>query len=141
MVFSRSREHREMARKLGASWTGTVEETPPARPQRAIVFAPAGRLVRDALGLEDKGGTVVLASIHMQPIPELDYDRHLYYEKKLRSVTASTRADCKELIREALRIPVKTKTQVFMPGEANRALRLLKESKINGAGVLKMGER
>ncbi len=139
LVFSRGAEHRALALKLGASWAGTAEETPPSRPERAIIFAPAGWLVRHAMETIDKGGTVTLASIHTDAVPELDYERHLYYEKKLRSVTASTRADGAELMREAAEVPVRTETESFALDEANQALRLLKESKINGAGVIELG--
>ncbi|MFH0778616.1 MAG: zinc-dependent alcohol dehydrogenase family protein [Candidatus Eisenbacteria bacterium] len=139
VVFSRSKEHRDLARRLGASWAGTMEESPPVAPERAIVFAPAGRLVNVALEAIDKGGTVALAGIHMDQVPPLDYEKHLYHEKKLRSVTASTRSDGREFIEEAFRIPVRTETEVFSLSDANRALRLLKESKINGAGVLRIG--
>lgn len=138
IVFSRNAGHRDLARRLGASWTGTVEETPPLKPERAIIFAPAGDLVRHALGHLEKAGTVTLASIHMSPITELDYEKHLYYEKKLQSVTASTRKDGRELLKEALEARVKTETQVFGLREANAALKMLKESKINGAGVLEI---
>ncbi|MCX5801794.1 MAG: zinc-dependent alcohol dehydrogenase family protein [Candidatus Eisenbacteria bacterium] len=138
IVFSRSAEHRELARKLGASWSGTAEEVSPVKPERAIIFAPSGGLVRRALEHVEKGGTVTLASIHMSPVPELDYEKHLYYEKKLSSVTASTRADGRELLGEAHGARVSTQTQVFALRDANTALRMLKESKINGAGVLEI---
>lgn len=138
VVFSRNGGHRRLARTLGAFWSGTTEETAPVKPERAIVFAPAGKLVRHALENIEKGGTVALASIHMDPVPELDYEKHLYHEKKLRSVTAATREDGKDLLREAQRAQVKTETQVFRLKDANFALRLLKESKINGAGVLEV---
>jgi len=139
MVFSRSPDHRKLARKLGAFWAGTVEETPPHKPERAIIFAPAGDLVRHALGNIEKAGTVTLASIHMSAVPELNYEKHLYYEKKLQSVTASTRIDGRGLLREAMEAGVRTETQVFRLKDANTALRMLKESKINGAGVLEIG--
>ena len=138
VVFSRGREHRELAMELGAIWAGEPDEAPPLRPDRAIIFAPAGKLVRHALELLEKGGTVALAGIHMDTIPELDYDKHLYHEKKLKSVTASTREDGRGLMREAGEVPVRTETEVFALEEANRALRLLKESKIRGAGVIRL---
>lgn len=139
IVFSRNAEHRELAEKLGAFWSGTIEEQPPLKPDRAIIFAPAGVLVKHALEHVEKGGTVTLASIHMSLIPELDYEKNLYYEKNLKSVTASTRTDGRELLSTARSVSVKTETQVFRLGEANTALRMLKESKIKGAGVLDVG--
>jgi len=138
VVFSRSAEHRELAKKLGAFWSGTIDQQPPLKPDRAIIFAPAGALVKHALEHVEKGGTVTLASIHMSPIPELNYEKHLYHEKNLKSVTASTRSDGRELLSAARSANVKTETQVFRLRDANVALRMLKESRIRGAGVLEV---
>jgi propanol-preferring alcohol dehydrogenase len=74
----------------------------------------------------------------MTPIPQMDYLKYLYYEKTIRSVTASTRKDGEELLKLAAEIPIRTKTVSFPLNEANRALQLLKQGKINGAGVLKI---
>ena len=137
-VFSRSAEHRALARELGASWTGTAREDPPAKIQSAVIFAPAGELVPAALDALDKGGTVALAGISMTSIPELEYEKHLYREKILRSVANATRADGTELLRLASEIPIKTKIELFPLREANRALLLLKQGKINGAAVLRI---
>jgi len=137
-VFSRSVEHQELARRLGAAWVGRAEEEPPARLHSAIVFAPVGKLALDALRVVDKGGTIALAGIYMTPIPEMDYTQHLYYEKTIRSVTNSTRRDGEELLHLASQIPIRTEVQVFGLGEANQALKLLKEGNIQGAGVLEV---
>jgi len=138
LVFSRAEAHRKHAEQLGASWTGTSKQMPPKRPNASIIFAPAGGIVPDALQVLDKGGTVALAGITMTQIPALDYERHLYHEKRLRSVTASTREDGRELIRLAAEIPIRTETTLFKLNEANEALWLIKESKISGAGVLEI---
>ncbi len=138
LVFTRSRDHMAHAEKLGAAWTGTSKDRPPEKPASSIVFAPAGEIVLDALAHLEKGGTVALAGITMTTIPALDYDRHLYHEKMLRSVTASTREDGRELIRLAAAIPIRTDTILFPLEEANEALRLIKESRISGAGVLEI---
>jgi len=138
LVFSRTEAHRRQAERLGASWTGTSKQMPPSRPDASIIFAPAGGIVPDALQVLEKGGTVALAGITMTEIPALDYDRHLYYEKTLRSVTASTREDGRALIRLAAEIPIRTETILFKLDEANEALWLIKESKISGAGVLEI---
>lgn len=138
LVFSRSQAHREMALKMGATWAGTAAEEPPQRAKAAIIFAPAGELVRRALEIVDKGGTVALAGICMTPIPTLDYEKHLYHEKILRSVANSTRQDGREFLELAAKIPVKTTVQVFPLEEANEALIQLKKGQINGAGVLKI---
>jgi propanol-preferring alcohol dehydrogenase len=138
LVFSRTEAHRKQAERLGASWAGTSKQMPPRRPDASIIFAPAGEIVPDALYVLEKGGTVALAGITMTEIPALDYEHHLYHEKTLRSVTASTRDDGRELIRLAAEIPIRTETTLFRLEEANEALWLIKESKISGAGVLEI---
>jgi propanol-preferring alcohol dehydrogenase len=135
-VFSRSGAHRKLAEQLGATWTGTAEQNPPFLLDRAILFAPAGRLVLDALRNLRKGGTLAIAAIYLDKIPEMEYTAHLYGEKTIRSVTASTRKDAEELLNLAPQIPIRTQVEVFPLQEANQALQLLKEGKINGAGVL-----
>jgi propanol-preferring alcohol dehydrogenase len=136
-VFTRSRDHQNLAVKLGAKWVGRAEDTPPARLNSAIIFAPAGHLVPEALRVMDKGATLALAGIYMTPIPELDYPL-LYDERTVRSVTASTREDARDLLRYAEEIPIRTETEAFDLREANRVLEMLKKSEIRGAGVLKI---
>jgi len=136
-VFSRSEKHRTLARKLGASWTGTTKDEPPSKIDSSIIFAPAGELVLDALRVLEKGGTLALAGIYMTPIPEMEY-KYIYHERTLRSVANATRKDGEELLRIAAEIPIKTTTQLFPLEEANKVLQLLKESKIDGAAVLKI---
>lgn len=139
-VFSRSEEHRLLARKLGAVWTGTSKDTPPSKLHSSIIFAPAGELVLDALRNTDKGGIVTLAGIYMSPIPEMDYAKYLYHERTLRSVANATRQDGEELLRIAAEIPIKTTTELFPLEEANKVLQLLKAGKIKGAAVLKISD-
>ena len=137
-VFTRSDEHRKLAEKLGAVWTGTSKDEPPTKMDSSIIFAPAGELVLDALRVLDKGGTVALAGIYMTPIPEMDYMKYLYHERTLRSVANATRQDGEELLKIAAEIPIRTTTQAFSLEEANKALNFLKEGKINGAAILKI---
>jgi len=137
-VFSRSVEHRGLARELGADWAGTTEDNPPAKLTNAIIFAPVGSLYLDALRVLDRGGTVASAGIHMSPIPEMDYGKYLYHEKKMLSVANATRKDGEELLRVAAEIPVRTTVQTFPLAQANDVLRLLKAGKINGAAVLQV---
>jgi propanol-preferring alcohol dehydrogenase len=137
-VFSRSVPHRKLAAALGAAWTGSAEEMPPAKLDSAIIFAPAGWLVHRALRNLQKGGTVALAGIHSSPIPEMDYSL-IYHERTLRSVANSTRADVRELLQLAAAIPLRAEVEIFPLAEANRALQLLKAGQINGAGVLEIG--
>lgn len=136
-VFSRSQKHRELAENLGADWTGTAEEDLPELLNGAIIFAPAGEIVPKALKKLDRGGTLVLAGIHMSPIPDMDYNL-LYFERALKSAANSTRKDVTEFLELASEISVKTEIEVFPLKEANSALRLLKSGKINMAGVLKI---
>ncbi len=134
-VFTRTESHRRMAHHLGAEWTGAAGDTPPAPLDAAIIFAPAGKLVPDALRTLRKGGTLALAGITMSNLPEMEYQL-LYHERILRSIANSTREDVRGLLRLAAEIPVRTEIEPFQLPEANRALQNLKGSRIHGAGVL-----
>ncbi|MGD2147051.1 MAG: zinc-dependent alcohol dehydrogenase family protein [Anaerolineae bacterium] len=135
-VFTRSEGHRQLARVLGAVWVGGAEDTPPEMMHASIVFAPAGWVVPEALRVLHRGGTVALAGVTMTPIPELDYDRLLYWERGIRSVANFTRQDVDELLDYAALIPIKTTVQSFPLEQANQALLALERSQIDGAGVL-----
>jgi propanol-preferring alcohol dehydrogenase len=139
-VMSRSREHRELAESLGAAWTGSVEDELPWKLDGAVMFAPAGALVPPALAHLDRGGTLALAGIYMSEIPPLDYEEHLYQERTLRSVTASTRRDARELLTLAAEIPIRTEVETYALEEANDVLLRMKESRIRGAAVLRVAE-
>jgi propanol-preferring alcohol dehydrogenase len=136
-VFTRSEEHRALARQLGAHWTGRAEDDPPGRLDSAVIFAPVGRLVLEALRVLEKGGTIALAGITMTPIPEIDYSL-LYQERTLLSVANSTRQDVLDLLKLASEIPIRTEVQTFPLEQANHALHLLKESRFRGAAVLRI---
>jgi propanol-preferring alcohol dehydrogenase len=125
-----------LARELGAVWVGGVTEPPPEKFHSAILFAPAGELVPPALRALDKGGTLAIAGIHLTPIPSLDYDRDLFHERTVRSVTANTKQDGLDLLQEAAAIPIRPHTVGFPLSDANRALQALKAGTIQGAGVL-----
>lgn len=135
-VSSLKREHQELARQLGAVWVGGATEMPPDKLHGSIIFAPAGELVPPALRALERGGTLALAGIHMSPIPSLDYDRDVFGERVIRSVTANTRQDGIDLLREAAAIPIKPHTISFPLEEANRALQELKAGTFQGAAVL-----
>ncbi len=139
-VFSRGEQHRALAAELGAAWTGQCGDMPPHRLDAGVVFAPAGSIVPQALEHLASGGTLVLAGIYMSEVPPLDYEKHLYHEKVLRSVTAATRADGQELLRLAGKVPVRTNVQTYPLEDANRALCDLKDGHVNGAAVLQVGE-
>lgn len=135
-VCSLKPEHQRLARELGARWVGGAAEAPPDSLHGAIIFAPAGELVPPALRALGRGGTLALAGIHMSPFPPLDYDRDLFGERVIRSVTANTRQDAAELLREAAAIPIRPRSRQFRLEEANQALQALKAGAIAGAGVL-----
>ncbi|HOW85333.1 MAG TPA: zinc-dependent alcohol dehydrogenase family protein [Candidatus Aminicenantes bacterium] len=138
-VFTRSARHQELARELGADWVGTAGDEPPARLTSAIIFAPAGHLYLEALRVLDRGGTVVSAGIHMTPIPEMDYDRYLYHERRMLSVANATRRDGEELLDIAAEIPVRTTVRTYPLEAANEALDDLASGRLDAAAVLKVG--
>jgi propanol-preferring alcohol dehydrogenase len=137
-VFTRAAAHKELALRLGAAWVGDAKERPPHELDAAIVFAPAGPIVLDALRALRKGGTVALAGITMTPIPEMDYSL-IYGERVLGSAANSTRRDARELLELAAKVPVRTEVTLYRLEEANRALADMKHSRIEGAGVLHIG--
>jgi propanol-preferring alcohol dehydrogenase len=137
-VCTREPRHQALARELGAVWAGGADERPPVKLRSSILFAPAGPLVLPALEALDKGGTLSLAGIYMTPIPEMDYDRYLFREHSVRSVTANTRQDGRELLRLAAQIPLHTHTTEFPLEQANEALLALKHDEINGAAILRV---
>ena len=137
-VSSLKPEHQKLARQLGAVWVGGATEMPPDKLHGSIIFAPAGELVPPALRVLERGGTLALAGIHMSPIPSLDYDRDVFGERVIRSVTANTRQDGIDLLCEAAAIPIKPHTVRFPLEQANRALQELKAGSFQGAAVLTM---
>jgi propanol-preferring alcohol dehydrogenase len=140
-VCTRGERHRELAGSMGASWTGEDPARMPSGADSAIIFAPAGWLVPPALRALKKGGTLSLAGIHMSDVPSMRYDECLFHEKNIRSVTANTRQDGEEFLREAASIPIRPKVSVFPLSDANRALQLLKADELQGTGVLAVPHR
>jgi propanol-preferring alcohol dehydrogenase len=137
-VVTRGERHRELARRMGAVWVGENALHMPVKVDSAIIFAPAGELVPPALEALKKGGTLALAGIHMTPLPEMDYERYVFYERDIHSVTCNTREDGRQLLAEAAEIPIRPHTTQYALSDANRALQDLKNDKINGTGVLVM---
>lgn len=135
-VVTRDAAHQRLARDLGAEWAGGAGARLPVKADAAIVFAPAGELVPVALRDLDKGGTAVLAGIHMSDIPAMAYEPHLFWEKALQSVTANTRADGEALLREAAQIPIRPRVQRYPLADANRALQDLAADRVSGTAVL-----
>jgi len=140
-VFTRSEEHRNLAKKLGASWAGRPEEAPPKKIDCAIDFTPVGETVAHALRVLEKGGRLVIAVIRKRnSIPPLDYAQLLWDEKEIKSVANITRKDAQEFLSLAAEIPIIPEVQEFKLEEANKALILSKQGKIQGAGVLRMSD-
>jgi propanol-preferring alcohol dehydrogenase len=137
-VFSRGERHQALARALGAAWVGGSFDPSPAPLDGAILFAPAGELVLPALAALDRGGALAVAGIHLSAIPALDYERHLFQERELRSVTANTREDGRALLRLAREIPIRTHTVPYPLERANEALVDLKQDRVQGAAVLEL---
>jgi propanol-preferring alcohol dehydrogenase len=125
---------------MGAVWAGDSANGLPAKLDSAILFAPVGDLVPPALAALERGGTLAIAGIHLSPVPALDYERHMFYERNVRSVTANTRDDGRNLLAEAARAGVRARVTTYPLAEANRALQDLKGDRINGTGVLTIAD-
>jgi len=137
-VVTREASHRALALELGAEWAGDLGERPPEPLDAAVLFAPVGTLVPPALEALAPGATLACAGIHLSGVPPLDYARHLFLERTLTSVTANTRADGRELLELAERVPLRPRTTVFPFERANEGLAALKRGLITGSGVLRV---
>jgi propanol-preferring alcohol dehydrogenase len=138
-VITRGQAGRQLALELGAASAGGSTDAPPVPLDSAIIFAPAGELVPAALEALAPSGTLALAGIHMTDVPVLDYQRHLFREKTLRSVTSNTRRDGEELLLLADRLRLRVETTPVPFEEADRALADLSADRVRGAAVLVMG--
>lgn len=138
LVFTRSGAHRVHARALGAAWAGGPEDEPPGPARAGIVFAPAGEIVPGALGRLERGGTLILAGIHMTPIPRLPHGL-LWHERSLRTVANVARSDVRDFLALAARAPIRAEVRTYPLSEAPRALAALANSEIRGAAVLLAG--
>jgi propanol-preferring alcohol dehydrogenase len=137
-VMTSSEEARRLALELGAAFVGDADDEPPVPLDSAILFAPAGWLVPQALRALDRGGTLAVAGIHLSDIPPLHYGSELFQERQLRSVTANTRADGEEFLRVAADIPLRPTAVPYRMEAADHALRDLAADRITGAAVLHM---
>jgi len=136
-VFTRSHNHQELAKGLGAYWVGAPGTPPPDLMEASIIFAPAGELVPVALKHLERGGTVVLAGITMTQVPAFDYDL-IYGERMVRSVANTTPADAEDLLKQAQAARVKTVVDTFPLDQANEVLLMMKESKLRAGAALTM---
>jgi alcohol dehydrogenase, propanol-preferring len=135
-VLTRGEANRKLATELGADSVGEADDAPPELLDGAILFAPAGDLVPSALRALDRGGTLAVAGIWLSDIPALNYQDSLFQERKLRSVTANTRADGETFLRLAERLGVRATTVSYPMSEAPQALADLKHGRFSGAAVL-----
>jgi len=135
-VSTRGASHRALAESLGAKWVGTEKENPPVALDRAITFAPSGDVVVAALASLRKGGVVAINAIHLDRMPEFDYDRLLWGERQIRSVANMTRADARDFLAIASEIGLRPQVTTFRLDQANEALAAVKSDSINGAAVL-----
>jgi propanol-preferring alcohol dehydrogenase len=121
---------------MGASWVGDEIERPPVALDRAITFAPSGNVVVAALASLRKGGVVAINAIHLDRIPEFDYDRLLWGERQIRSVTNMTRSDAREFLQIASEIGLRPTVTSFPLDQVNEALIAIKNGSISGAAVI-----
>jgi propanol-preferring alcohol dehydrogenase len=135
-VMTRSADARRLALELGAASAGAADDQPPEPLDSAILFAPVGSLVPVALAALDRGGTLAVAGIHLSDVPALRYADHLFEERTLRSVTANTRRDGEEFLREAARIGIRVEATPYPMAQADAALADLAHDRVNGAAVL-----
>ncbi|MEV4622267.1 zinc-dependent alcohol dehydrogenase family protein [Asanoa sp. NPDC049573] len=135
-VMTRSPAAQRLALELGAASAGFDQDRPPEKLAAAILFAPVGTLVPVALAALDRGGTLAVAGIHLSDIPTLNYERHLFEERTLRSVTANTRADGRAFLAEALARPPKVHVRRYPLAEAGTALADLAADRVDGVAVL-----
>jgi alcohol dehydrogenase, propanol-preferring len=135
-VLTRARAAQEHALALGAASASGADESPPEALDASILFAPVGDLVPPALAALDRGGTLTIAGIHLSDIPSLHYERELFQERQLRSVTANTRADGEEFLALAAALDLRVETHPYALDRADAALADLAHDRLTGAAVL-----
>ena len=135
-VSTRGKSHRELAASLGATWVGSETEKPPVELDRAVTFAPSGDVVIAALSSLRRGGVVAINAIHLDRVPQFDYDTLLWGERQIRSVANMTRADGRDFLALAAQIGLRPKVTVFRLDQANEALMAVKRAAVDGAAVI-----
>ena len=135
-VSTRGESHRRLAASLGAEWVGGAKDRPPVELDRAITFAPSGDVVITALASLRKGGVLAINAIHLDRMPEFDYDRLLWGERQMRSVANMTRADARDFLELAARIKLQPKVTCFALDNVAEALLAVKNDRIDGAAVI-----
>lgn len=135
-VSTRGESHRKLAESLGAKWVGAEADKPPVELDRAVTFAPSGDVVIAALSSLRKGGVVSINAIHLDRMPQLDYDTLLWGERQIRSVANMTRDDARDFLKIAAEIKLQPKVTSFSLDQANEALLAVKKDAIDGAAVI-----
>jgi propanol-preferring alcohol dehydrogenase len=135
-VSTRGESHRKLAESLGAKWVGAEADKPPVELDRAVTFAPSGDVVVAALSSLRKGGVVSINAIHLDCMPQFDYDTLLWGERQIRSVANMTREDARDFLKLAAEINLQPKVTSFSLDQANEALLAVKQDAIDGAAVI-----
>jgi alcohol dehydrogenase, propanol-preferring len=135
-VVTRGENHRETAVSLGATWVGQEDEKPPVELDRAITFAPSGKVVVSALAALRKGGVVAINAIHLDQMPAFDYDKLLWGERQIRSVANMTRQDARDFLAIAQELRIRPQVTVFSLQDANAALLAVKDETEKGSAVI-----
>ena len=137
-VVTRGESHRKTAESLGATWVGVEDKKPPVELDRAITFAPAGKVVVDALSSLRKGGVVAINAIHLDTMPAFDYDKLLWGERQIRSVANMTRDDARDFLKIAQELAIQPRVVTFSLDDANKALVAVKDETESGSSVIVM---
>lgn len=135
-VVTRGEAHRKAAESLGATWVGGEEAKPPVALDRAVTFAPSGKVVVDALSSLRKGGVVAINAIHLDTMPAFDYDSLLWGERQMRSVTNMTRQDARDFLALAAQLSIRPRAKTFSLDNANDALQAAKQEIEQGSAVI-----
>jgi propanol-preferring alcohol dehydrogenase len=135
-VVTRGEAHRKAARSLGAAWVGDEDAKPPTELDRAITFAPSGKVVVSALAALRKGGVVAINAIHLDQMPGFDYDKLLWGERQMRSVANMTRQDARDFLALAFELNFRPSVTTFSLQDANRALEAVKHETADGSAVI-----
>jgi propanol-preferring alcohol dehydrogenase len=135
-VVTRGDAHRKAAASLGATWVGAEEQTPPVELDRAVTFAPNGKVVVSALSSLRKGGVVAINAIHLDQMPSFNYDTLLWGERQIRSVANMTRDDARDFLAVAAEIGIRPKAIAFALDDVNRALLAVKDETESGSAVI-----
>src|ERR1700733_841366 len=135
-VSTRGESHRQTASALGATWVGKEDEIPPVKLDRAVTFAPSGKVVVHALSTLRKGGIVAINAIHLDQMPAFDYDKLLWGERQIRSVANMTRQDARDFLALARELNIRPRAVVFPLQDANKALLAVKNETEDGSAVI-----